>query len=148
MSKRAGFTLIELMVVIAIIATLVAIAIPNLLRARIEANEAAAVGNLRVIIGAEAAYHSANSRYTDTFDSLANPLPANSPKFLDGDWSQARTGYQFILGNKPGGYTVHGNAVQYGVTGERGFYTDESGVIRYRKNADADISCPPIGSGT
>lgn len=146
MSRRRGFTLIELMIVIAIIATLLAVAIPNLLRSRIQANESAAIGNLRVVVGAEVAYQTANSRYTDSWESLTNPPPPNSPKFLDGDWTQVRTGYRYVLGTKPGGYMVNANAVTYGVTGDKGFYTDDSGIIRYRKGSDADATCPPVGS--
>jgi type IV pilus assembly protein PilA len=148
MKRYFGFTLIELMIVVAVIAILLAVAIPNLLRSRIQANESSALGNMRVIAAAEAAYFSANNSYAITFDSLTAPPPPNSPKFLDGDWSQAKSGYTYTMTAKPSGYMVNGNAVTYGVTGSKGYYLDESGVIRYRKNGDADASCPAIGTTT
>ena len=139
--KNKGFTLIELMIVVAIIAIIAAIAIPNLLRSRLQSNESSAIGNLRTIIGAEVAYHAANSTYTASFADLTGATPS----YLDGDWGQPKSGYNFVLGGTAANFNANGNAVEYGVTGNRGFFTDASGVIRYAVGADADATGTPIG---
>jgi type IV pilus assembly protein PilA len=87
--RRNGFTLIELMLVVAVIAIVAALAAPGLLRARMSANEASAVGSLRTIGSAEATYSSscgANS-YAQSLDDLMRP-PAGSPQgFISADLS-------------------------------------------------------------
>ena len=65
-SKKSGFTLIELMIVVAIIAIIAAIAIPNLLRSRMSANEAGAAGAMRTISTGEVAFQTAAFVDTDT----------------------------------------------------------------------------------
>lgn len=141
MKKNAGFTLIELMIVVAIIAIIAAIAIPNLLRSRMQSNESAAIGNLRTIVGAQVAYHAANYEYTADFADLTGA----TPPFLDGDWGAPKSGYNFVLGGDTANFTANANAVAYGTTGSKGFFTDASGVIRYADGADADAASTPIG---
>jgi type IV pilus assembly protein PilA len=70
------------MIVVAIIAIIAAIAIPNLLRSRMQSNESSAIGNLRTVIGAQVAYNAANSVYTTSFADLTGATPS----YLDGDW--------------------------------------------------------------
>src|SRR5512136_2201172 len=91
MKKQKGFTLIELLIVVAIIGIIAAIAIPSLLRARVSANEAATIGDIRALISAQSAYQSANGGYYGPITCLASPsgagcIPsyaATSPTFLD-----------------------------------------------------------------
>ena len=143
MKKKTGFTLIELMIVVAIIAIIAAIAIPNLLRARMTSNETSAIGNCRTINGAETSYHAVNNQYTD----LAG-LGVAAPPFLDGDWTITKSGYNFSSTTDGNTYTVNadpailpGNA---GATGERQFYTDVSGVVTFLVGGQAGPGDTPI----
>jgi prepilin-type N-terminal cleavage/methylation domain-containing protein len=139
--KSQGFTLIELMIVVAIIAIIAAIAIPNLLRSRMQSNESAAVGNLRTIVGAQTAYQAANYEYATDFAQLTGA----TPPFLDGDWAAPKSGYNYVLGGTNQNFSANANAVEYGVTGSKGFFTDASGVIRFNDGADADAASPVLG---
>lgn len=148
--KNKGFTLIELMIVVAIIAIIAAIAIPNLLRSRLQSNESATIGNLKTIVGAETAYSSANGQYADTFDLMTTP--AEGPSFLDGDWAGVKAGYNFNLVGVAAtdgtfqDYTVDATPDSVGITGQRGFFVDSSGVIRFTTDGSApDETATPLG---
>jgi prepilin-type N-terminal cleavage/methylation domain-containing protein len=135
--KNKGFTLIELMIVVAIIAIIAAIAIPNLLRSRIAANEAAAIGALRTLSSAQENYR--NNSGAQTYGTLAE-LSSAAPPYIDSALgSGISRGYAISIVGTPSPDTWEATAIPttVGSTGNRGFFIDQSGVIRYSTDGSA-----------
>ena len=156
MSRQKGFSLMELLVVVAIMLIIAAIAIPNLLRSRMAANEASAVGSLRTINTAEVTYASIypNYGFTDLNYLGATATPAGPlgaglldltlgcPAGVTGGVCP-KSGYTFKITVAINGgvspmtstYSVQAYPLTQGSTGMRSFFTDASGEIRYRTDA-------------
>jgi len=142
--SRHGFTLVEIMIVVAIISLLAAIAIPNLLRARHNANEAAAIAALRTISTACESFRSAQTPTAYPADLAALSLP--TPPYIDAGLAgatmaaTARQGYFFTYARtNVNQYTCTANPAVSGTTGTRVFFVDESGVIRLTNATGAPI---------
>jgi len=163
-NKQKGFSLIELLIVVAIILIIAAIAIPNLIRSKMAANEASAVATLRTLNTAEVIYSSNYSVATIFAASLsalgdggtaancaagaAAPTSANAC-LIDGALEAAtvapgKSGYKLTYANPAGGYTINNDPVSAGSTGVRQFYTDQLLVIRWATGGAATGTSSPI----
>lgn len=150
-----GFSLIELLIVVAIILIIAAIAIPNLLRSRIAANQASAVGSLRVITTAEVSYASTfNLGYSPNLASLGPPSSGNpttsAAGLIDSVLANgAKSGYQFVysatsVNGIVSAYQVNANPLTPGSTGQNYYFTDHSGIIRQNDSGTASATDSPL----
>jgi type IV pilus assembly protein PilA len=157
MRQQRGFSLIELLIVVTIILVIAAIAIPNLLRSRIAANESSAVGSVRAI-------NTAETTYQLTYPSIGFTciLPTLGPavfgvpgpfgaELIDKQLaSGTKSGYQLALNNCPAvlprsTYSVEAVPVTVGSTGQRAFCSDATAVINFSADGRA-VTCLTAGS--
>jgi prepilin-type N-terminal cleavage/methylation domain-containing protein len=144
MNKQQGFSLIELLIVVAIIAIIAAIAVPSMLTSRMAANEAGAVQGCRTIGSAEAAYAAVNNQ---TFTDLATLVDQH---FLDERFTVGFSGYTYAAGTVEGGLDGFGFLADAASNGGRykyGIGADQ--VVRYQglaTNAPTDTVAPKCGS--
>jgi prepilin-type N-terminal cleavage/methylation domain-containing protein len=162
-SKQKGFSLIELLIVVAIILIIAAIAIPNLLRSRMAANEASAVGSIRTMNTAAITYNSTyGNGFPPTLVSLGGTgaTSCTNAELLDTVVSGGtKSGYTFTLTagtvvlnstssscsagyGYSDGYVVRAAPITIGTTGQRGFCSDASGVIRFNASGAATAATP------
>jgi prepilin-type N-terminal cleavage/methylation domain-containing protein len=159
MAKGAkGFSLIELLIVVAIILVIAAIAIPNFLRSRVAANQSSAVASLHTLGIAEMTYSSTyGAGYSIDISFLAQPAAGTTSSstaagLIDSVLaSGVKSGYTFTY--SPGAIDATGriNAYSFSAdpvsssTGTQYYYTDESGVIRQNSTTAAASTDSPVG---
>jgi type IV pilus assembly protein PilA len=159
-ARQRGFSLIELLIVVAVILVIAAIAIPNLLRSRMAANEASAVASLRTVNTSEVVYQSTYGggfapSLTDLSDGGApancvppTPAAATSACLIDTALaSGTKSGYTFTyapvaVGGVDTSYTVQADPIA--ASGQRHFFTDETNVIRVNGTSPASATDPAI----
>ncbi len=142
--RLAGFTLVEIMIVVAIIALLAALLYPNFLRAKLQANETSAIESMRALSTALESYRGVQTPpdYPDDLIELSDSVPPYVDSIIT---SGTRQGYDFEYERvDEAQFTLNGDPITSGVTGNRGFYVDETGVIRVSDSGSADGTSPPL----
>jgi prepilin-type N-terminal cleavage/methylation domain-containing protein len=162
--KQKGFSLIELLIVVAIILIIAAIAIPNLIRSKMAANEASAVASIRTINTSEVVYSStynvanvfsADLKSLGDGGTAANCGPTKVPNsanacLIDPALENAiaattpKSGYYFTYAQGTGTYSINGDPSALNSTGVRSFFSDQTVVIRAHSGAAASNTDSPI----
>ena len=156
--NHKGFSLIELLIVVTIILIIAAIAIPNLMRSKIQANETAAVGALKTLSEGALLYSNTYGGFPHALSDLGPAAGGTNATSASADLIDSvlatgvKSGYKFaysVVSSDPSGnvlgFSITATPVTVGTTGQRSFYTDQSGTIRGTSSGTADSSSTPIG---
>jgi type IV pilus assembly protein PilA len=149
--RTAGFSLIELLIVIAIILIILAVALPKLTRARTYAQEMAAVKAITTIHTAETQYYSQFGQYATSLPQLGPPTSGaagpNGAELIDRDLASGeKGGFKFVLQPTQTGYSLAANPTQYGTSGTHTYFSDQSMAIHAHSGQEpATVNDPLMG---
>ncbi len=132
---RFGFSLMELLIVIAIILVILAIAVPKFDKARQHAQEMSAIKHIQTLHNGQVQYYSQFGRYATSLNELGPPAsgqagPAGADLIPSDLASGNKGGFLFVMQSTQGGYTINANPSVFNSTGRRTFYSDQTLVIR------------------
>ncbi|MFL6450562.1 MAG: prepilin-type N-terminal cleavage/methylation domain-containing protein [Bryobacteraceae bacterium] len=134
---QRGFSLIELLIVIAIILIILSIALPQMSKSRMNAQEMAAVAEIGTINKQQIQYYSQYNQYATSLAQLGPPATtgaAEGPQaagLIPGSLASGSAGgYNFTITATPGGYAISAVPKTFGSTGRRTFYSDQTAVVR------------------
>ena len=147
--REFGFSLIELLIVIAIILIILAVAMPKLSRARMYSQEMAALQAIKTLHTAETQFYSQYGKYATTLAELGPPTsgapgPAASDLIQEDLATGEKQGYKFTLTAAPGGYIINATPVAFGTSGSRTFYSDQSMTIRQNFGQEPATAASPV----
>jgi len=143
-NRKSGFTLVEIMIVVAVIALLSAISIPNLMRSRVNANEAAAISMLKTLVGLANSYRAVNPTYPEDISVLVLDIPpymagdAVAGASNEDELEVRKQGYAFSIIGYANEFDVAAVPQTLGVTGNRSFFSSASGQIFQQTINDRD----------
>ena len=138
MKRDKAFTIVELMIVVAVIALIVSIAIPSFQSARKSAASTQAIGLLRTVVTLSEQYHTRLGSYPNDENDLINA--GMMPDYN----ASPVAAYNFSYAGAPAVWTMSANPKIPGVTGDNYFFVDQSGVIRFSSVAPATATSTPI----
>jgi prepilin-type N-terminal cleavage/methylation domain-containing protein len=138
--RKQGFTLVELMLVVTLLAIIFGIAVPALLTAKKSANEGVALSSLRTLSHVQLQYRTRYGTYGNLTDLVASSMLDDSLA------SGTKSGYQFIsiLPADPAAWAISGQPITPGVSGDRWFFVDESGILRFKDGGAATSTDAPV----
>ncbi|MBV8705730.1 MAG: DUF2950 family protein [Acidobacteriaceae bacterium] len=135
--SQRGFSLIELLIVIAIILIILSIALPKMSQSQMHAREMGAIATLKTINTVQIQYQSQFGQYASALTQLGPPSGAGTNEgpqaanLISSNLAAGSTGgYNYTVTQTPSGYAVQAVPKAFGNTGRRSFYSDQTGVIR------------------
>jgi type IV pilus assembly protein PilA len=135
LKRRRGFSLIELLIVIAIILIIITIAMPKLQRAQMAARDMAALQAIKTIHTVQVQYYSEFGKYASSLAELGPPASGNASAaaadLIDNSLANGeKQGYKFTLTGTPGGYVIIASPLAFNSSGSKNFYSDQTMVVR------------------
>jgi len=146
--RLRGFSLIELLIVITIILIILAIAVPRFNKATMFARETAANATIKTLHAGEAQYYSTYGRYATSLQELGKPssgaASAAAADLIPADLAKGeKGGYKYTLVGTPQGYTINAEPVNFGSTGSKTFFSDQSQEVHFHLGQEPATAADP-----